>query len=142
MPYREKIAWLSLLAMAVAFGPYFTIVMAGRSHAGTSLPNLRQLGLFAIAALVQMLILGIGRLYLSRWSPQEAHTPPDERDVAIMRNSISLAYYVLIAGMILVGCVMPFNSSGWTIINSALVMIVFAEVVHYAVVVVSYRRQA
>lgn len=58
-----------------------------------------------------------------------------------MRRSISTAYYVLIAGMILVGCVMPFNSGGWTIVNAALLMIVLAEVVHYGVVVVSYRRQ-
>jgi hypothetical protein len=105
------------------------------------LPNLRQLGLFAIAAVVQMAILGVGHLYLRHGSPGEAHTPPDERDVAIMRRSISLAYYVLIGGMILVGCVMPFNSSGWTIVNAALLMIVLAELIHYGVVVVSYRRQ-
>ena len=57
-----------------------------------------------------------------------------------MRRSISSAYYVLIAGMIVVGCVMPFSASGWSIINAALVMIVAAEVVHYGVVVLSYRR--
>jgi len=141
MPYREKTAWLSLLAMAVAFVPYFAIVQAD-SHSSTSLPSLRQLALFAVAAVVQMAILGVGHLYLNHGSPGEARTPPDERDVAIMRRSISSAYYVLIGGMILVGCVMPFNSSGWTIINAALVMIVLAEVVHYGVVVASYRRQA
>jgi len=127
--------------MAVAFVPYFTIVQAW-SHSGPSLPNLRQLGLFAVAAIVQMLVLGVGHLYLSRGYLDEARMPPDERDVGIMRRSISSAYYVLIVGMILVGCVMPFNSSGWTIINAALVMIVLAEVVHYGVVVFSYRRQA
>jgi len=68
--------------------------------------------------------------------------PLDERDQAIKRRSVSSAYYVLIAGMILVGCVMPFNSRGWTIINAALFMIIAAEVVHYGVVVFSYRRQA
>jgi hypothetical protein len=61
-----------------------------------TLPNLRQLGLY------------IGHLYLRHEAPQEARTPPDERDSAIMRRSISSAYYVLIVGMILVGCVMPF----------------------------------
>lgn len=139
MPYREKTAWLSLIAMTVTFGPYFTFV-AMRSIPAT-LPNLRQLGLFAVAAIVQMLILGAGHLYLRLGSPQDARTPADERDRAIMRRSISSAYYVLIAGMILVGCVMPFNSNGWSIINAALFMIVAAEVVHYGVVVVSYRRQ-
>ena len=48
----------------------------------------------------------------------------------------------LYAGMILVGCVMPFNSNGWSIVNAALFMIIAAEAVHYAVVVFSYRRQA
>ena len=141
MPYREKTAWLSLVAMAVAFGPYFKIV-AARSFPGEALPNPRQLGLFAVAALVQMLILGVGHLLLRRGSPEEAKTPPDERDRAIMHRSISSAYYVLIIGMIVVGCVMPFNSGGWSIINAALATIIAAEVVHYGVVVLSYRRQS
>ncbi len=36
---------------------------------------------------------------------------------------------------------MPFSFSGWAIVNAALLMIVAAEVVHYGVVVVSYRSQ-
>jgi hypothetical protein len=141
MPYREKTAWLSLIAMAVAFVPYFAIVLAS-SHSRPPVPSLRQLGLFAVASVVQMAILAIGHLYLNHEFPDETRTLPDERDVAIMRRSISFAYYVLIGGMILVGCVMPFNSNGWTIVNAALLMIVLAEVVRYGVVVVSYRRQA
>jgi len=58
-----------------------------------------------------------------------------------MRRSMSSAYYVLIAGMICVGCFMPFNSKGWAIVNAALFMIVAAEVVRLSVVAVSYRRQ-
>jgi hypothetical protein len=140
MPYREKIAWLSLIAMGVAFGPYFAII-AANPPPGEALPNLRQLGLFAAAAVVQMFILGVGRLYLRRRSPEEAGRPPDERDRAIMRRSVNSAYYVLIAGMILVGCIMPFSSSGWAITNAALFMIVAAEIVHYGVAVSVYRRQ-
>ena len=141
MPYREKTAWLSLLAMVFTFGPYFTIT-AMRALPSEPMPNLRQLGSFAVAAVVQLLILGVGHLYLRHGSRQEARMPLDERDQAIMRRSVSSAYYVLIAGMILVGCVMPFKSSGWSIINAALFMIVAAEIVHYGVVVFSYRRQA
>jgi hypothetical protein len=140
VPYREKTAWLSLIAMAIAFGPYFALV-AARPLPG-NLPNLRQLGMFAIAAIAQAVILGIGHLYLGSGSPREARSPLDERDRAIKSRSVSSAYYVLIVGMILVGCVMPFHSSGWSIINTALLMIVAAEVVHYGVVVLSYRRQA
>jgi len=64
MPYREKTAWLSLIAMFVTFGPYFTLV-ATRSAPSPPMPNLRQLGLFAATAIAQMLILG-------RWTPLSA----------------------------------------------------------------------
>jgi hypothetical protein len=141
MAYREKIAWLSLFAMAVTFGPYFAS-SAGASRLNGHGPNLRQLELYAVAAVLQMLILGGGRLWLRRQAGGEAGAAPDERDRAIDYRSIRFAYAALIAGMVLVGCVMPFQSSGWSIINAALFMIVAAEVVHYGVVVFSYRRQA
>jgi hypothetical protein len=141
MPYRERTAWLSLIALLVAYGPYFTIVTTGILPAA-ALPNLRQLGVFAVAALGNALILGVGTLILRGLSPQEARTPPDERDRDIMRRSTSSAYYVLIAGMIVVGVYLPFTASGWSIINAALFMIVVAEVVRYGVAVFSYRRQA
>ncbi len=141
MSYREKIAWLSLIAMAVAYGPYFQFV--ARSPAPWEpFPHLHPLGLFALVSIVRMFILGTGYLYLRLGSPREDRPPLDERDRAIERRSISAAYYVLIAGMILVGCFMPFRASGWTIVNAAIFWIVAAEVVHYSVVVASYRVQA
>ncbi len=141
MPYREKTAWLSLISNVLAYGPYFLIIGV-HYHLGAPLPNLPELAIFGIAAIASAIILGIGHLYLRRASPQEARTPPDERDRAIMRRATSTAYYVLMGGMILVGVVMPFTSSGWKIVNAALLMIVVAEIVHYGVIVSSYRRQA
>jgi hypothetical protein len=105
-------------------------------------PRIAVVGLFALASIVRMLILGAGYLYLRLGSPREERPPLDERDRAIEHRSISAAYYVLIAGMILVGCFMPFSSTGWTIVNAAIFWIVAAEVVHYSVVVASYRVQA
>ena len=139
MSYREKIAWLSLIAMAVAYGPYFTLA-ARRPVPWEPLPHLHPLGLFALASIARMLILGAGYLYLSL--PRQERPPMDERDRAIEHRSISAAYYVLIVGMILVGCFMPFGSTGWAIANAAIFWIVAAEVVHYGVVVASYRVQA
>ena len=141
MPYREKTAWLSLVAMLVTFGPYFVFV-ALRSPGSDAVPDLGQLALFGLTAVVQTIILGTGHLVLRRGSPDDARTPPDERDREIIRRSISYAYYVLIAGMILVGCVMPFNSSGWAIINAALFMIIASELVHYGAIVAGYRAQS
>lgn len=141
MPYREKTAWLTLIAIMITFGPYFAIV-AARDRAASAVPDLHQLSLFAVAVIAQAIILAVGHAILAIICPADARTPPDERDRAITSRSITFAYYVLIAGMIIVGCVMPFNSSGWTIIDAALAMIVTAELVHYGVIAVSYRRQA
>jgi|SRR5579863_141889 len=141
MSYREKIAWLSLFAMAVAYGPYFKFV-ASSPAPWEPLPHLHPLGLFAVVSIARMLILGAGYLYLRFSSPREERVPRDERDRAIEHRSLSAAYYVLMAGMILVGCFMPFTSTGWTIVNAAIFWIVVAEVVHYSVVAASYRLQA
>jgi hypothetical protein len=141
VPYREKTAWLSLFAMALTFGPYFAIVKSGYVPQGP-LPNFAQLGLYGAAAIVRLLVLGIGTLYLRHESPEEARTPLDERDRAINSRSVSSAYYVLMSGTILVGCILPFSASGWAVVNAALFWIVAAEIVRYSVVVYSYRRQA
>ena len=140
MSHREKTAWLSLIALAVTFGPYFAMV-AVNPPAG-ALPNLRQLGLYATVAIAQLLILGAGHLYLRRASPEEARMPADERDRAISQRATTWAYYVLIAGMIVVGCIMPFTTGGWTLVNTALAMITASQVVHYGIAVLNYRRQA
>lgn len=141
MPYLEKTAWLTLIAIAITFGPYFAIV-AARDRPTSGMPNLHQLTLFGVTVLAEVIILAIGHALLAATSPIDARTPPDERDRAITSRSITMAYYVLIVGMIVVGCVMPFNSSGWKIIDAALAMIVSAEFVHYGVIAISYRQQA
>ena len=127
--------------MAVSFGPYF-IVVANSAAQHQPLPNLQLLAWFALTVLVQVIIMVVGAALLAMRAPQEARMAPDERDHAIARRSISAAYYVLIVGMMLVGCVMPFYAAGWRIINAALFMIVVAELVHYGVTVLCYRRQA
>jgi cytochrome b561 len=139
MAYREKLAWLSLVAIAVAFIPYFTIVAMRAQYQAAVLP---QLGLYAAAACVQVLVLVAGRWILRQQSPQDAAIPPDERDVAISQRGITAAYYVLIAGTIVAGCIMPFSNHGFTIVNAAFAAIILAEVVHYAVAAAGYRRLA
>ena len=141
MPYREKIAWLSLIAMTVSYGPYFTLVSIGVLPS-RPLPDLRQLALFGATTVVQLIILATGHLILRFGSSRLDRTPPDERDLAITRRSVGSAYNLLLGGMILVGVVMPFNSGGWKIVNAALFMIVVSELFKYAIVVVSYRRHA
>ena len=139
MPYREKVAWLSLLSILVVFIPYFT--WSSMHPPGPEIPNFSQMGLYASASLSWALILGIGHLILHRSSREEAKQPMDERDIAIAHKARGYAYGVLITGMILVGGVMPFTHGGWEIANTAFFMIVLAEGVFSAFIIRAYRRQ-
>lgn len=141
MPYREKTAWLSLFAMIVTFGPYFVHV-AMDSRPPRPLPDLHEISYYAAITIAELIILGVGHLVLRLKSPDEARTPLDERDQAIKRLSVSSAYYVLIFGMIQVGCIMPFTLKGWSLVHASIFMIVAAELTRLFVVVISYRRQA
>lgn len=140
--YREQTAWLYLLAMSVTFGPY--LVWMGVSPPGGAIgqpgADLSPLWLYAIACAVQVTILGAGHVWLRKQNPDDAKAPLDERDRAIQLRSMGVAYKVLLVGMILVGCVMPFTSGGWEIVNTAIFMIVIAQVVRDGLSIWSYRR--
>lgn len=139
MPYKEKIAWLTLLAMAVTFGPYFTLVALDTGPAA-DMPDLPSLWRLGITLAVQAVIVISGHIILKIRNRADARMPADERDLAISHRSMARAYYVLICGMILVGFVMPFDSAGWSLINAALFMIVLAEFTHYGSIIAGYRE--
>ena len=139
MSYREKFAWLSLLAIAVTYGPYFVLTALKPPPAGV-LPNLEQLAFFGMIAVTQVVILVAGRGVLALGTPKEERGPADERDRAIELRASRIAYYVLIGGVIWAGVVLPFVSSGWQIVNTALAAIVIAEVVQHGLTVRGYRR--
>lgn len=140
MPYREKIAWLYLAAMALTYGPYF--VITALHPPGDALPNLHQFWLFAATAATHALLAGIGTAAIFLQNRAEARLPLDERDRAILHRSRTYAYYTLLTGMILVGCFLPIQHRGWTIVNGTLLMIVLSETVQNGFAAVSYRRQA
>ncbi|MBI1406504.1 MAG: hypothetical protein GC145_10305 [Caulobacter sp.] len=141
MPYREKTAWLSLAAMVLTYGPFFALIAAGLFR-DAPLPNLKLLALFAATTLTQLAILGAGHLVLRLRSPEDARTPPDEREQAIILRARNLAYFALMTGVILVGIIQPFYAAGWSIVSGSILSIIIAELIGYGAMVVSYRRQA
>ncbi len=64
----------------------------------------------------------------------------DERDRFIEQRSSKVAYYVLMAGIIYAGMVLPFTQGGWDIVHAALFAIAAAEIVHGVMIMVGYRR--
>lgn len=76
MPHREKLAWMTLLWIAVTYGPYFVHVAMSPPAAG-EMPNLPQLWLLALAAGGNGILHILGRIGLriaSRMTPARRPT--------------------------------------------------------------------
>lgn len=138
MAFREKIAWSTLITMAVAYSIYF-ILLAGRLQNGPPTPA-ETIWLFGPIAAAQALAVILLHIALSLHAGPEARAAADERDKAIARHGAYAAYFVLLTGMILVGVVMPFDAASWKIVNTALLAIIAAEAVRLVVTILSYRR--
>jgi uncharacterized membrane protein len=138
MAFKEKIAWVSLATMIVAYGVYFAM-LASAARTGPP-PVVHMLVLFAGVTVAQVIVIAIVTAVLAVLAHRDANAPADERDRAIGRRAANIAYYVLMVGMILVGVVMPFSEPGWKIINAALGALVIAEAMRYGLVILSYRR--
>ncbi len=134
MAWREKTAWITLVAMLIAYGGYFTLI--GRS----ALPATSMLGLFGAVTVVQVIAVIVVTSVWAVSSGQESRAKADERDRAIARRGAGVAYYVLMAGVIAVGLMMPFRDAGWLITNAGLFALVVAETARQVIVVISYRR--
>lgn len=138
MAFREKMAWLTLATMAVAYGIYFSLI--GRPGAAGAPRLLDIVWTFGPIAAAQAIVVIIGAVLLAITARREARAPADERDRAIARRGSGIAYYILLVGMILVGIVMPFSDTPFRIVNAALAAIVLAEAVRHIVILLSYRR--
>lgn len=138
MAYKEKQAWLTLVAMVVAYGIYFTWLGLAMRHGEPTL--LGMLLPFGLIAGTQGLVVAGASLVLAARARREGQGKADERDRAIARRGATAGYYTLMAGMILVGVVMPFTEPAWKIVNTALLAIVIAETVSTVLIILSYRR--
>lgn len=104
------------------------------------LPNLRLLAVYAGAMMLQLAILGVGRLIIGKTSGKESKARPDERDRAIAHRAGHRAYYVMMTGLVFTGIYLPFTEAGWHIVHAALLTYVVSEVVRYWVVISAYRK--
>ena len=104
MPYQEKIAWLSLVGIAVCYGPYFAFTHRS-PLLDQPLPNLPLMALFAAAAGGNAVWTMLGRLLVRMKTPRDERGHPDERDLAVDRRANAFAYYVLIGLALFVGMV-------------------------------------
>lgn len=138
MAFREKIAWLTLATMLVAYIVYFGFVGPAVGFGERRMLDI--VWSFGPVAAAHGIAVIAGAILIAVSARKEAEARADERDRAIARRGATIGYYVLILGMIVVGGIMPFSEPPWKIVNAALLAIVLAEIVNNAVVLLSYRR--
>jgi uncharacterized BrkB/YihY/UPF0761 family membrane protein len=138
MAFREKIAWLTLATMLAASFVYFGIVGPAAGFGKRHLVDI--IWSFGLVTAAQATAMVVGAIALALTARREANAAADERDRAIGRGAANIAYYVLLVGVFLVGMVMPFSQPSWKIVNAALAVVVAAEVIRHAIILVGYRR--
>lgn len=136
---RERFAWVWLVSLVVVLGSYLLAVAVAPGWF-ESLGQARRIGVLAIPlGLLGVIALATHGLAWLRRREREVGEP-DERDRAIEHRASHAAYHVLMAGMIIVGCVMPFSDSGWKLVHAALFFIALAELTHSGLILSGYRR--
>ncbi|NYT40396.1 hypothetical protein HZY97_06490 [Sphingomonas sp. R-74633] len=136
MPFKEKIAWISVITTILVWGGYFgfMLVTGGKLHGAV------YFGGFIAAVIAQTILMIVAATVTAVLAPADAGAGSDERDRDIARRAYALAYPVLIA---LVICVAGSVHLGFDKIDMAygiMGSIVVAEIVHYAAQIAGYRR--
>ncbi|MBS0380997.1 MAG: DUF2178 domain-containing protein [Proteobacteria bacterium] len=134
---KERFALVWVTTLVVVLGLYFAAVtLTHYTHPDLSL--LARIGMLAVA-LGTLGMIALGAWLYGRWRDR-GEIAEDERDRFIEQRSSKIAYYVLLAGIIYTGMVMPFTHGGWEIVHAALFFVAVAEIVHGALILMGYRR--
>ena len=136
MPFREKIAWTSMLSVTGIYGLYFwSLVHAGPPGAGWHFALLDTI----VALVVVQVALTVA---VTVFTPREAKVPRDEREQLIDLRATRVAYAALatsIAFACFFGAFDPplkFNT------NALLFILVATEIIRCATQIIQYRRSA
>lgn len=145
MPYREKKAWITLIILIVVPVVY-AYFMVNEYH--SSDPNFNNLSHLLVLALTVFIVFQAVLLFIAaRLSPEDPRGPLDERELLIELKARRIAYFVLMALVVLVTFLMIHlpNHDGrgaWGIGNLYLFALVGAEITRFAMQIVFFRREA
>ena len=139
MAFREKMSWLSLGGILLAFGPYFfSLAMLGQSPIALTAAR-------AATFLGVMLVLVCGMVVASiavaLSNLRDAQAPSDERDRLIARRAVAIAYPVLLTAIFAALATLFFGAGQAVLINAILGAIVIGELTRCSVEIAGYRAR-
>lgn len=135
MAFREKSAWISLLATLGVYGVYFFFF-------GRALSEGRAFGMggpisLAIVALVMVQV--VLTIIVAAFSPRDARAPEDERERAIQTRANAGSFFALQV-LAMGAAVMVYFGDKWIIANAIVFALAASQAVKYAAVIDGYRR--
>jgi len=138
MSFREKIAWLTLGGLLLAFAPYFVaLALLGKEP---WLLGPASAGLFLLVVIVLTIGMTIGSILVALTNVRDAERPSDERDRDIARRASSIAYAVLIPAIFLALATLLLGLGQAVLVNAVLAAVVIAELVRCTTEILGYRR--
>lgn len=139
MPFKEKIAWISITTTVIVWGTYFFFAIRTVATGGVPHPAV-YMASFTAALIVQGIMATIAAIIAAVLAPKDASAADDERDKAVARRACGIAYVVLISLIVCVSATVHFGATPWDLVNGMIGAIVIAEIVHYAAQIAGYRR--
>ena len=137
MPFREKSAWISLLATSGVWGTYFWILWPDLLDRSL---NPSAVGLFIGGVVVLTLIQIVLAIAMALTSGKAADAPMDEREQFIDLKGARAGFYALNGAVLCVSALWLLKVSPLIMANGILAAMVAGEVVRSAWIIVSYRR--
>ena len=138
MPYREKIAWISVVSTIAIWGGFFGFMAVTSGQ----VPGFTYVAGFFGAVLLQTILVVTAAIVTAILSPKEASAGRDERDRTISRRAYAIAYPVLLTLVLCVAGSMHFGVGKIGMAYGIMGAIVIAEIVHYTVQIAGYRMGA
>lgn len=137
MPFEEKSVIATTIAMAIAYGLYFTVVT--RWALTTPAPDITYQPLMVLTVVLLVVMLVVGQVAIAVSKPAEAGER-DERDQLIDLRGGNLGGYVLAVGVFLALVLAMVRVDQFYIANVLLLWWVLAELTSGVAKIVLYRR--
>lgn len=136
MSFRERSAWITLIAILIVTVMYFLHVPRVFDPTIDEWPHIAMalsLGAFVVIELVAYTALRLKY-------PKDARAPKDERETIIELKAMRLAAYVYVAGTFLAMLTPHHGANGLAVALFVFMAFVVAEIVNYVARIVYYRR--
>jgi tellurite resistance protein TehA-like permease len=139
MSFREKSAWVTLIALIVVLMLFWSHIPPPSMLAPA--PSMFVLHVLMLTISIFIVIEIIAHVVIAIRSPRDARTPKDERERLIELKSLAIAWYVFVIlslGGIFFTIHLGANEIGLGFV--VLLSFVIAEIVNYAFRIYYYRR--